>query len=63
MIRRGATLAQRQGSSCRFAFPQGDGDQAGRLIFESARESGAQVRGFRPAQRRLEDIFMEALEQ
>lgn len=34
----------------------------GRLLFESARESGAQVRGFHTAQRSLEDIFMEAVQ-
>ena len=28
----------------------------------AARESGAQVRGFRPAERSLEDIFLEAVD-
>jgi ABC-2 type transport system ATP-binding protein len=34
----------------------------GRTIFEAAKESGAQVRGFHPALRSLEDIFLEAVE-
>ena len=61
MTRRGAPLVNRQGASCRFSFPNGV-EGAGRRIFEAARESGAQVRGFRPAQRRLEDVFLEAVE-
>lgn len=32
------------------------------MVFEAARESGAQVRGFQPAQRSLEDIFMGAVD-
>lgn len=31
-------------------------------LFALARDSGAQIRGFRPAQRSLEDVFLEALE-
>ncbi len=34
----------------------------GRQLFEAARESGAQVRGFRLAQRSLEDVFVESAE-
>lgn len=62
MARRGAVLAHRQGASCRFSFSEADAPRAGTLIFESAVESGAQVRGFRASQRRLEDLFREALE-
>ena len=68
MTRRGAELGGRQGTRCRFTLADngGGGDippaAAGRLIFEAAREAGAQVRGFRPAQRSLEDIFLEAVE-
>ena len=63
MARRGGVEAYRQGSSVRFAFHAGDpGRGAGRLIFEAARESQTQVRGFRPAQRSLEDVFLEALD-
>jgi len=61
---RGAVLTQRQGSRVRFTFPlppEASG-AAGRLLFEAAKESGAQIRGFRPAQRRLEDVFLEAIE-
>jgi ABC-2 type transport system ATP-binding protein len=61
MEKRGAELAHRQGASVRFGFPDG-ADGAGRRVFEAARESGVQVRGFRPAQRRLEDVFLEAVE-
>ncbi len=55
------TLAHRQGSRCRFVFPPGTETRVGNLLFEAARESGAQVRGFRPAQRSLEEVFMEAV--
>jgi ABC-2 type transport system ATP-binding protein len=34
----------------------------GRLLFQIARETGAQLRGFRFAQRSLEEIFLEAVE-
>src|SRR5262249_43185856 len=34
----------------------------GRSLFEAAKESGAQVPGFHPALRSLEDIFLEAVE-
>ncbi len=34
----------------------------GVILFEAAKETGAQVRGFRPALRSLEDVFLEAIE-
>lgn len=60
MGRRGAALVQNLGGSCRFAFTDTH-LPAGRLIFEAARETGVQVRGFQPAERSLEDVFMEAV--
>lgn len=33
-----------------------------RVLFSLARETGAQVRGFHPARRSLEDVFLEAVE-
>jgi ABC-2 type transport system ATP-binding protein len=64
MAGKGAHLAGAQGSRLRFAFPTdaADAPPLGLRIFAAARESGAQVRGFRPAQRRLEDVFMEAID-
>jgi len=60
--RRSVTLAHSQGSRCRFTFPPEVGaSSVGQILFTAARESGAQVRGFRPAQRSLEEIFMEAV--
>ncbi|MBC7807298.1 MAG: ABC transporter ATP-binding protein [Akkermansiaceae bacterium] len=59
--RRDVTLAHSQGSRCRFTFPAGSEKGVGQVLFAAARESGAQVRGFRPAQRSLEEIFMEAV--
>ena len=59
--KRGVRLVSRQWSRCRFALTDSAAD-AGRLLFETATEAGAQIRGFRPAQRSLEDIFMEAVE-
>lgn len=37
-------------------------EEAGRFLFECAKEAGAQIRGFRPAIRSLEDIFLEVVE-
>jgi ABC-2 type transport system ATP-binding protein len=61
LARRGAALTLRQGASCRFTFAEGTAS-VGRLIFEAGKESGVQVRSFRPAQRSLEDVFMEAVD-
>jgi ABC-2 type transport system ATP-binding protein len=58
---RGVQVLQVVGTRCRLAFPEPNGG-AGRTLFEVARESGAQVREFRSAQRSLEDIFLEAVE-
>jgi ABC-2 type transport system ATP-binding protein len=55
-------LVSRQGSKLRLAFPTNK-PNVGRTLFEAARTSGTQIRGFRLAQRRLEDVFMEAIEQ
>jgi ABC-2 type transport system ATP-binding protein len=57
----GAQVAQQLGAKCRVSMPPGVTD-VGTLLFETARESGAQVRGFQPALRSLEDIFLEAVE-
>ena len=61
MDRRGAKLLQQFGSNYRFELPDGVGD-TGHELFTAARASGAQLRGFRPATRSLEDIFLEAVE-
>ncbi|HVK03324.1 MAG TPA: ABC transporter ATP-binding protein [Armatimonadaceae bacterium] len=61
----GARLVASEGSRLRFSLGPEQArtaGAAGRLFFEAARQSGAQVRGFRPALRRLEDVFMEAIE-
>jgi ABC-2 type transport system ATP-binding protein len=58
--KRGAALVSRLGS--RYTLRIAEGVDCGRLLFESAGESGAQVRGFRPSLRTLEDIFMEAMQ-
>ncbi len=57
----GAKPIREQGSSYRFAFPATLGN-LGQTLFTVAKETQAQVRGFRPAQRSLEDIFLEAIE-
>ncbi len=62
--RRGGVMVYRQGSRLRFEFADTSGmGDVGKLLFQAARESGAQVRGFHPAQRSLEDVFMEAIDQ
>ena len=63
MASRGATLISQQGAACRFTLPPAYVDSVGKLIFGAVRDAaGAQVRSFQPAQRRLEDVFREALE-
>jgi ABC-2 type transport system ATP-binding protein len=60
---RGGILTMRAGARYHFAFANAhDNGRIDQTLFEAARESSAQVRGFRPAQRSLEDIFMEAVE-
>lgn len=60
MAAHGAALVHQQGSTCRFDIPESL-TQPHALIFSAAVGSGAQVRGFRPAERSLEDVFMEAI--
>lgn len=50
---------QEMGSTYRVGL-NGEGADAGRLFFEAGRQSGAEVRGFRPSVRSLEDVFLEA---
>jgi len=56
MERRGGRVVSSLGGSYRVAV---DVPDPGRDIFEAARESQAEVRGFKPAVRSLEDVFME----
>lgn len=58
---RGAAIVFRHGETVRLSWPTKPADP-GRMLFESARESGVQVRGLRAAERSLEDIFLEAVE-
>ncbi len=67
MRRRGAEILRHNGNQYRLAINNANTGNngavdVGRQLFEAARESGAQVRGFRPALRTLEDIFMEAVQ-
>ena len=62
MQRRGAAAGHHLGTRYRFSLPT-DTDNIGRILFEAAKESGAQVRGFQPASRSLEDIFMGAIDE
>jgi ABC-2 type transport system ATP-binding protein len=59
--KRGASVGGRDGTRYRLTFQDGTADP-GRLLLEAAQESGAQIRGFRPAMRSLEDVFLEAVE-
>lgn len=60
MKKRGGALLHSLGTNYRLQL-QPDGD-VGHRLFEAARESGAQLRGFRNAARSLEDVFLEAVE-
>src|SRR6185503_7398769 len=57
MVTRGGAIQKQLGSNYRISLNHGTPDIS-RVLFEAARESGAQVRGFRPASRSLEDIFL-----
>ena len=57
----GGDVLSALGSRYRLKMPEGNGGH-GRLLFETARRSGAQLRGFRAARRSLEDVFVEAVE-
>lgn len=67
MARRGGEVSHQQGSELRFLFADVRSDdkdaprRLARVIWEAAEESKAQVRGFRAAQRSLEDVFLEAV--
>ena len=57
----GAQIVSTLGTRLRLNLAGVDGD-IGRLLFTCARESSSQVRGFKPALRTLEDVFMESVE-
>ncbi len=59
--KRGGAVDVHDGRRYRIAFIDST-SEPGRILFESARESGAQLRGFHPAMRSLEDVFLEAVE-
>jgi ABC-2 type transport system ATP-binding protein len=58
---RGAQALHQMGTNLRLSLPT-ETENVGRILFEAAKESGAQVRGFRTASRSLEDIFIGAME-
>ncbi|HLK55003.1 MAG TPA: ABC transporter ATP-binding protein [Chthonomonadaceae bacterium] len=57
----GARVLHQSGSFYRLRFSEARAD-LGALLFTTARGCGAQIRGFRPALRSLEDIFLEVVE-
>ena len=59
--RRGARLIRSAGVQYILELPPAT-PNVGRFLFETAKEAGAQVRGFRAAHRSLEDVFMGAVE-
>lgn len=60
MRRRGATIVSHVGGNIRLTLAEEK--EVGRRLFEAALEAGAQIRGFRPAARSLQDVFLEAVE-
>jgi len=61
MVLRQAELVSTSGTRCRVSLME-NGADPGSVLFDAARESGAQIRGFQSAQRSLEDVFLEAVE-
>ena len=58
--KRNLTVQNAVGSQYR-VLNTGTVENLGVILFEAAKETGAQVRGFRPALRSLEDVFLEAI--
>ncbi len=58
---RGATVLSNMGTRYRLDLPI-NSLQTSEFVFGIAKEAGVQVRGFQPALRSLEDIFLEAVE-
>ncbi len=61
MVAAGAKVLTNAGNHYRFEFKNMDPVEVGQLLFRTARATGAQVRGYEPAMRSLEEIFMEAI--
>lgn len=61
MEKRRAESVSVVGTKCRLMLLEESTDP-GRILLEAAKDSGAQIRGFQPAQRSLEDVFLEAVE-
>jgi hypothetical protein len=61
VLSNGAKLLQSKGFSYRIQAPGTPSDVA-KMVFRAAVETNAQVRGFAPAERSLEDAFMEAIQ-
>lgn len=57
---RGLVLIEAKGHVYRLQGP-GTREEVSRLVFESARDSGAQVRGLKGAQKSLEEAFLEVV--
>lgn len=57
----GGLVVHQFGATCRLELPADTANPA-RLLFEAARKSGAQVRGFQSASRSLEEVFLGAVE-
>lgn len=60
LVRHGAQIERDRGYSVRAKFP-GTSEQTVHTIWQAAREVNAQVRGFAPAERTLEEAFLEAI--
>lgn len=61
VLSNGAKLLQSKGFSYRIQAP-GTPSEVAKMVFRAAVETNAQVRGFKPAERSLEDAFMEAIQ-
>lgn len=59
MRQRGATVLNQAGSQARLGLPN-ETEGIGRQLFATARETGAQIRGFHVAQRSLEDVYLDS---
>ncbi|HEV2473336.1 MAG TPA: ABC transporter ATP-binding protein [Chthonomonadales bacterium] len=61
MEQEGAAVLRQFGSRYRISL-DGACTDPGRKLFLAAKAAGAEIRGFQPAQRSLEDVFIEAVE-
>ncbi len=61
LAQKGVQVLHTEGSRLQVSFPADT--VAGKMLFEAAKESGVQIRGFKSARRSLEEVFLNTVER